>query len=117
MRSPSSKCLSNRADYYQATQTQDPDGGVQFTYPGVPTVQRLACSAQPGDPEEVIDDQNRITQEVPWRLFFTDNINAKARDKFVYTDQYGVVHILFVKAGRDGAGKGSYIGVNCIEKI
>src|SRR6185437_1836460 len=101
MRSPSARVLINSVDHYAAVQLADRDGGNKYGYPAL-TSGGLPCSAQPGEPVEAVDEQGRVTQMTQWKLIFADPIQAKALDKFIYIDNSGVVHTLFVEAGRDG---------------
>jgi hypothetical protein len=115
MRSPSARVLKNTVDYYAATAGQDADGGVQYTYPAYPTRARLACSAQPGPVEEVMD-QGRLIQERRWAFLLGPPLAPGIRDKLVHTDSAGVVHTCFVHIEQDQAGRGSTYIVTAIER-
>ena len=117
MRSPSSRVLSDVVDWYAGTTTQDADGAVQFSYPAIPTRKAIPCSAQAGDVEEVLDDQDRLTQMRTWKLFVANPTGAKARDKFTIIDGRGIAHTLLARVERDEGGRGSTFVVHCVERI
>lgn len=116
MRSPSSRVLSDVADWYPGALGQS-DGGPTYTYSGIPARKAIACSAQAGEVMEEVDPQGRVTQVRMWKLFFAQPTNAAARDKFVVVDRYGTSHTLFAHVERDEAGRGSTFVVRCTEMI
>lgn len=117
MRSPSSRVLANRVDLYLATLGQDADGAPQWTYPAIPTRAGVACSVQAGAVEEVVDEQQRVTQERQYKVMFAAATLVKPRDKFVYVDSSGVSHTLFARVERDEAGRGAAFMVRAIERV
>ena len=120
MRSPSGKVCRNSVDYYAGTTITDVDGGPQYAYPPTPTVPGVRCSAQPDVPEEMVDDQMRVTQVIPrWTLLFpsSSRLSVKARDQFLYLDDAGIVHTLYARHGRDAGGRASTFRIDCVEKV
>ncbi len=117
VRGPSSRVLINRVDIYQATEANDDAGGVQFIYPGSPTFGQVPCTIQAGAIEEVIDEQERITQLLHYKIMFSMAISVTPRDKLVYQDPAGVTRELFVEVQRDEAGRQAAYTVRAVERI
>jgi hypothetical protein len=109
--------LINRVDIYAAVAGQDADGGPTWTYPAVPTRRQVACSVQAGSVEEVVDEQQRVTQERQYGVMFAAATLVQPRDKMVYVDSSGVSHILFARVERDEAGRGAAFVVRAIERV
>lgn len=118
MRAPSARVLSNNVDIYLSTLAQDADGSYLPTYPTVASMFDVACSVQPQGVEEVFDDQERLTQEYIYEVYFgTMNPGVNPRDKLVWVDFSGVPHTLFVRPSRDNAGRGSVFTVYAVERL
>lgn len=119
MRSPSSKVLKNRCNIYTAPQNlmADSAGGMVFTYPSMPTIANEPCSIQAGAIRELIDEQDRITQYLEYKLMFARQLPVTPRDKITYVDPLGITRILFAEVQRDEAGRGAAFVVHATEKI
>ena len=117
MRSPSGRCLNQRADYYPAIVGQDPDGAPQFTFSATPSLASVPCSAQPQETNEMVDELGRVTRERRWEVLMGSSIAPGARDRLNVTDRAGVEHLLFVTVDADEAGRGAMYTVQCVEKI
>lgn len=115
MLSPSSQVLENECDIYTALSSQDKDGGPQ--YQATPTALGIPCSIQPKEVDEIIDDQNRITQVQYYHVFFAEDPGVRPRDKLLYSDSRGLTRTLFCRATRDEGGRGAAFVVRAIEKI
>ena len=109
--------LDSTCDYYRAVVKQDAVKAPKFTYASTPTIGAIPCSAQPGDVEEVVDEQDRVTKVRHWKLALASPTNARPRDKFVFTDLAGITHTVFAHVERDEAGRGSTYVVHCTEKV
>lgn len=101
---------------WDAVQTQDVDGGPQYTYPSV-TRANVPASCQAGEVAELIDEQGRVTRMLEYKVVFAFNPGVTARDQITFTDSAGQSHILFAQATRDEAGRGSTWIVRAIEKL
>lgn len=118
MRSPSSRILDQVIDYYNASPAQDVDGGVQFTYPLIPTLRSVPCSVQAEKVDQFFDpEQQRLTQERYYKIILGQSIAPNPKDKFIYIDHQGVSHTIFAHVERDDVGKGAVFVVFGIEKI
>lgn len=117
MPSPSAAVLVNTVDIYRAIPGQDADGAPQFTYPGNPTLAQVPCTVQAMAVNEVIDEQQRITQEREYKVMFAAATLAGPRDKIIYVDWSGVTHTLFAHIERDEAGRGAAFVVRAIERV
>lgn len=117
MRSPSARVLANRADIYAATSAQDGVGGPEFTYPDIATYLAEPCSIQAGAVEEIVDEQQRVTQERQYKVMFGRQLGAAPRYKLKYVDSLGVSHTLFARVERDEAGRGAAFVVRAIERV
>jgi len=89
---------------------------VQFTYPTAPTYPQVPCTAQAQGFAEVVDDQQRITQIVEWKILLGTAIVVSPRDKLVFIDQADGIHTMFVEASRDEAGRGSAFTIRAVER-
>ena len=108
--------LANRCDIYPATLGQDIEGGATFTYPGVPLMAGVACSAQPVQVQETLEN-DRMTREVTWEIMFGSPTGLSNRDKLVITTPAGGRHTAFVHAMQDQAGRGAAYIVYATEKL
>ena len=117
MRSPSARVRKDRIDIYQAVTSADSAGGMVFTYPPIPTFSQVACTIQAGEILEIIDEQDRITQYLSYKIMFADQQPVVPRDKGIYIDTLGIQRILFADVQRDEAGRGSAFTVRWTEKV
>jgi hypothetical protein len=119
MRSPSAKVCTNRCDIYVAANptTADIAGGMVFAYPSAPTARQVPCTIQATMIREVVDEQDRITQVLEYKVMFAGFQNVSPRDKLLYQDPAGTTHTLFVEVQRDEAGRGAAFTVRATEKI
>jgi hypothetical protein len=117
MRSLSTRVLDNICQVYAPIQGQDTDGGPQWTYAGIPTLADQPCSTQAQEIEELIDDQNRVTRYLRYKVMFGSPINLRPRSKITYVDAVGVTRILFAQVTRDEAGRGAAFVVRAVERI
>ena len=115
MLSPSGQVLENAIDIYRAILGQDSAGGPQ--YPDFPSQIAVPCSIQPREVDEIVDEQNRVTQVQYYHVFFSDDPGVRARDMMQYTDARGNTRILFARATRDEGGRGAIFVVRAIERI
>lgn len=109
--------MDNTIDIYPAIAGQDIDGGMAYTYSNTPAQIGVPCSCQPRDVEQVIDEQNRITELLNYHVFFNFNPGIKPRDKLQFVDGFNVTHLLFVGATRDEGGAGAYFVVRAVERL
>ncbi len=116
MRNPSAKILDNRIDVYNSVLSKDDAGGVQYLYPTV-TYQAVPSTVQAGSIEEVIDEQERITRLLPYKIILGAPLKLNNRAKILWTDRLGKVHELFYEVDRDEAGRGGAFGIRAIERI
>jgi hypothetical protein len=119
VRSPSAKVLANRCDIYVAnSQTRsDAVGGVEFIYPPTPTYSNVPCTAQAMEFEEIVDEQERITQFMHWKFIFGNQQSVNPRDMIIYLDSLGNSHTIYATAQRDEAGRGAAFTIKAVEKI
>lgn len=109
--------VDDTVDIYLATKGRGTDGDPTFTYSSTPNQSGFPCSCQPLEAEEVIDEQGRLTEIMPYHVIFNDNPQVKPRDKIQWTDSNGVTHLLFVRATRNEGGANSYWFVRAIERL
>lgn len=114
MRSPSARCLINHVDVYVAVIGRDKDGGTIYTYP-VLTFPSVACTVQAQGFAEVVDDQQRVTKQVDYKIMFAQPMNLQPRAKIIWADSTGSLHYLFYAADRDEAGRGAAFTVHAME--
>lgn len=115
MRSPSSRALINRCDIYAAAPSQDADGGAQYAYPAIPTLAGVACSAQPVETQEIVE-QDRLIRETRWKVMLPSAASVKNRDKLVITTPAGNRHTAFVHIKQDQAGRGAAYVIHAVER-
>ena len=120
MRSPSARVLINTVNIFVAPPGRDNDGGAQFPYPPTPTYANISCSVQPIDFDEIIDDQNRLTQIYGYKIIFSADpppTGLTPRDLIVWVDSLNITHNLFFAAQRDNAGRNSAYTIRAVERI
>jgi hypothetical protein len=116
MRSPSAKVLYNRVDVYSAASGRDTDGGVTEPYPSIPTFPGVFCTVQPVSASE-IEDQQRITKITEYKIMFSSYLAINPRDKIVWQDPQGTIHLIYAKANRDEAGRNAAYTVFGEERV
>lgn len=119
MRSPSARVRKDRLDIYQAISPTmgDSAGGMVIIYPPFPTFGQVPCTIQAGEILEIVDEQDRITQYLSYKIMFARQQPVTPRDKGVYVDPLGVQRILFADVQRDEAGRGAAFTVRWTEKV
>jgi hypothetical protein len=119
MRSPSIRVRKNSVDIYNALPSPQADGvgGPVWTYPPTPSCRGVRCTAQAGSIAEVVDDQDRVTRVIEWKMMFASQQVIKPRDKIIYVDAGCVTHTIYVEIQRDEAGRGGAFTVHLIERI
>lgn len=117
MRNPSARVLINRVDVYPGTLVVDAAGGSSWAYPSTPTYSQKPCTAQAVGIREVVDDQDRITQLVEWKIMFGSFVSVDVRDRLNFEQPAGVSHEAFVEVSRDEAGRGAAFTVRATERI
>lgn len=88
-----------------------------FVYPSTPTFPQVACTIQADEIIEVVDEQDRITQRLSYKIMFAHQQPVTPRDMGVYVDKLGVQRTLFAEVQRDEAGRGAAFTVRWTEKI
>ena len=117
MRSPSSKILPNTVDIYTNYSGTNSEGGIQFTYQLTPNYPQVPCSIQFLGSEEVVDDQNRLTQLNTYRFIFGRPTSIFPRDQLNWIDAFRVTHIAYAEASTDEAYRGSTFTIMAVERI
>lgn len=104
-------------DIYHGTNSRDASGSPQIPYPENPSCLQVPCSVQFDTIEEVVDEQNRVTQFNRYNVMFGTNPSVKARDLVVWTDRGGVTHRAFVRSTVEVTGEGNCWEVPVVERI
>ncbi len=87
------------------------EGGATYPYPSAPTQAGVACTAQPNSYGQEVSDLGRVTNLTSWRLMFAHPIHVNPRDKIIFADQAGEVHVIIVDSSRDEAGRGAAFSI------
>ena len=109
--------MTDTVDVYSGTTGRDSAGGPDISYALSPTIAGIRCSVQFDSIEEIIDEQNRVTQRNLYNVLFQENPGVKARDMFIWVDSGGVVHRLFARSSVELTGEGETWEVPVVERI
>lgn len=116
MRSPSTRVLDNQVDLFVGTVARDADGGFAQATPLIPIGLGVPCSVQYVGVQEVIDQQNRVTNANMYQIFFGYLIRINPLDVVVWVEDT-ITHTMYVQnVSPSEAGRGGCFVVRAIEK-
>lgn len=67
--------------------------------------------------EQIVDDQDRVTQVYEWKIMFASFLGLTPRDQIAFVDGGGVVHTVLFEAIRDNANRGAAFTIKAIERL
>lgn len=109
--------LINTVDLYVGANARDTDGGFAQITKSVPDVNDIPCTVQYTGTQEVIDQQNRITNQNVYMIMFGAMVALSPRDVIVWQEGT-LLHTLYVDgAPPSEAGRGGAFTVRALERI